>query len=279
MPAAVPVDPVSAALTAGQAILGTTQAIIGSERSKRLLQQRRAYQTPEEYYKILQQTMSTAGQGYDPFTLSYLTGKTDQAFSSTLGTAERLGANPNDLSGIFDAKVNSIMKIGAENHALNMENIGKYINALDLIGQNKAAEQKSQQDLIKDQQQAAAADKQAGLQNIFGAANTFLAGYATDKANQLFAPKNGTVTQPGGPSYSAVSATGDINVPTAANPSGAVTSTAGVNAGAQSAAQAAANAIAGARGIGGQSPALENLLSSLTPEQMQQFLAIYSKPQ
>lgn len=277
MPATVPVDPVTAALTAGQTILGTVQTISASERAKRLLQMRRAYQTPEEYYKILQQTQSTAGQGYDPFTLSYLTGKTDQAFSSTLGTAERLGANPNDLSGLFDQKVNAIMKIGAENHALNMENIGKYINALDLIGQNKAAEQKSQQDLIKDQQQAAAADKQAGLQNIFGAANTFLAGYATDKANQLFAPTDTTVTEPARPT--AVYTPAGVTLPTAGNPSGAVTSTAGLNAGAQSAAQAAANAIAGARGIGGQSPALENLLSSLTPEQMQQFLAIYSKPQ
>ncbi len=247
----LPVDPVSAALTAGQAVLGTIEAVSGSQRAKRLLQMRRAYQTPEEYYKILQQAQSTAGTGYDPFTLSYLTDQTDQAFSSTLGTAERLGANPNDLSGLFNQKVNSIMKIGAENHALNMENMGKYITALDVVGQNKAAEQKSQQDLIKDQQQAAAADKQAGLQNIFGAANTFLSGYAADKANQLFAPKTTpTVTQPG-PTYTPQSTTGDIRVPTAANPSNSTLS----------------------------NPALDTLLNSFSPEQLNQFYTIFNKPQ
>jgi hypothetical protein len=245
----IPTDPVTAALTAGQAVLGTIQAVSGSQRAKRLLQMRRAYQTPEEYYKIIQGLQSNAGTGYDPFTLNYLTNQTDQAFSSTLGTAERLGANPNDLSGLFANKVNSIMKVGAENHALNMENIGKYFTGLDVLGQNKAAEQKSQQDLIKDQQ-AAAADKQAGLQNIFGAANTFLSGYAADKANALFAPKP-PVPPPPGPTYTPQSTTGDIRVPTAANPSNSTLS----------------------------SPALDTLLNSFSPEQLNQFYTIFNKPQ
>lgn len=169
-------------LALAQGVLGGVQTITGGAKAKRLLAQRKAYVTPEEYNKQLQLTESMAGGGYDPFTLNYLTNQTDRAYNKSVGVAERLGANPNDLAGLFDSKVNDIMKIGAENHALNMNNVGKYLTALDTIGQNKAAEWKSQQDLIKDQQQAASAQQQAGLQNIIGGVDT---GIAIDSANKL----------------------------------------------------------------------------------------------
>ena len=175
-----------AALAAAQLVLGTIQAISGASRAKRLMQQRSAYKTPEEYFKILNLTKSMASQGFDAFSLNYMTNQTDRAFSSGLGTATRLGANPNDLSSMFDEKMQAVMKIGAENHALNMENIGKYLTAVDTIGQNKAAEWKSQQDIIKDKLQSAVADKQAGTQNIFNSFNSALSAYSSDKTGNLY---------------------------------------------------------------------------------------------
>lgn len=176
-------------LAAAQAALGAGQMITGAGRAKRLMQQRTAYKTPEEYFKILQATQSMASSGFDAFTLNYLTNQTDRAFSQQLGVAERLGANPNDLSALFDQKLQGVMKIGAQNHALNMANIEKFFTAMDVIGQNKAAEWKSQQDIIKDQLQSAAEDKKAGLQNMFGSFNAAISSWASDKTMDLYNEK------------------------------------------------------------------------------------------
>lgn len=182
---------VGPALAAAQGVLGLVQTISGANKSKQLMQQRQAYQTPEEYFKILNATASNAGQGFDPFSLNFMTGQTDRAFTTGLGTATRLGADPNDLSGLFDQKMQGIFKIGAENAQLNMDNFSKYLSALDVIGQNKAAEQKSQQDLIKDQLQAASAEKQSGIQNISNAANAYLGFSSANQAAKLYAQQNG----------------------------------------------------------------------------------------
>lgn len=196
----MPLDP-TILLAGAQSILGTAQAIGGSQRAKRLLQMRTPYSTPEEYYKLLQLTQSMASQGYDAFTLNYLTGQNEQAFSQTLGVSERLGGNPNDLSALFHQSVNQAMKIGAENHALNMENIGKFLSSLDIIGQNKAAEWKSREDILKDQLQAASADKQSGFQNILSGANAFIAAYANAQTEKLFTQNKDQTTTPA-PRYS-----------------------------------------------------------------------------
>lgn len=182
----MPIDPVSGGIAGAQAALGIIQTISADAKLKRLRAQRTAYKTPAEYFEILQATQNAAQQGYDAFTLNYLTNQTDRAFDSSLGAATRLGANPNDLNRLFDQKVQSVMKIGAENHALNMKNFSQYLSAKDVIGQNKAAEWKSQQDFIKDDMQAAAASKQQGIQNIGSAANAFISLSASSKTNDLY---------------------------------------------------------------------------------------------
>lgn len=187
--------PVLPALAIGQGVLGTIQSIGGNERAKRLMQQRTAYKTPEEYFDILNAVENRAQSGFDAFTLNYLTNQTDRAFDSTLDAAVRLGADPNQLSAAFDQKMQSIMKIGSENARLNMDNFSRYLGALESIGESRTAEWQSQQDLLKDKQQAAAMDKQAGLQNIFGAANAFLANDSATDIKKLF-------TLPGSKSFS-----------------------------------------------------------------------------
>lgn len=179
---------VTAGLVIGgaQTALGAYQTISGNSAKNKALKQRKPYQTPQEIFDILNLTKSNAQLGFDPTTLAYLTNKTDRAFSGALGTAERLGANPNDLSGIFDQKMQSLMKIGAENHQLNMENFSKYLGALDSVASNKAAEQKSKQDIIKDYLQAAGQEVQTGTANISGGLNTALSSLTAGENAKLY---------------------------------------------------------------------------------------------
>lgn len=184
--AAASVNPVGLAITGAQAAMGIIQTISGKSKMNKLMGQRKAYSTPQEYYDMLQATQSMAQQGYDAFTLNYLTGQAERGMGAALGDATRLGANPNDLGALYDRFEQGIMKIGAENHALNMENFSKYLSAKDIIGQNKAAEWKSQQDIIKDKMQAAGAEMQAGVQNIGSAANAGISLSASKGVSDLY---------------------------------------------------------------------------------------------
>lgn len=178
--------PVGAGLAVAQGAFGIVQTISAAAKMKKLLAQRTTYKTPKEYYEILQATQNMAQQGYDPNTLNYLTNQTDRAFSSTVGAATRLGANPNNLSALFDQKMQQVMKIGAENHELNMKNLSMFLGAKDTIGQNMIAEWRSREDLIKDKMQAAGADKQAGLQNIGSAANAGISLASSSATSNLY---------------------------------------------------------------------------------------------
>lgn len=174
-------------ITSGlQTAFGVIQTISADAKLKKLLAQRTAYKTPEEYFDILNATQNRAQQGFDAFTLNYLTSEAEKGLSDTLGSATRLGANPNELSNYFENFSRNIMRIGAENQRLNMENFTRYLSALDVIGQNKAAEWKSQQDIIKDKIQAAAADKAAGFQNIGSGLNAGVSAYSAGQTSKLY---------------------------------------------------------------------------------------------
>lgn len=173
-------------LAAGQTVLGAVQTLSGKSKINKLLAKRKPYQTPDEIFQILEATQSNAQQGFDPTTLAYLTNQTDRSFASGLGTATRLGADPNALSQLFDQKIQATMKIGAENSRLNMENFNRYLGALDAVAANRAAEQKSEQDLIKDELQAAGAQVQSGTGNLSGGINTGIAAYGANQTANLY---------------------------------------------------------------------------------------------
>lgn len=177
-------SPVGAAISAAQAAMGIIQTISGDAKAKRLMAQRTAYKTPDEIWKILNASLSGA-QG-DTITRDFQTDQLDRAFSQTLGTATRLGANPNDLSMLFDQKMQGVLKVGQQFHASNMEAFGKVLSAYDLVAQNEAAEWSSEQDILKDKLQAAAADKAAGIQNIGSAANSFISLSAAGKTSNIY---------------------------------------------------------------------------------------------
>ena len=184
-------DPVSMGAAGLQAVMGIIQSISSNARMKKLMGQRVPYQTPQEIFKLMNATKSLASQGFDPKTFDFLNNQVDRGMSASIGAATRLGADPNTLSMIFDQAIQSKMKIGAENHAKNLENLNKYFGALETVAANKAAEQKSKDDLLKDQIQSAAGNVNQGVQNIGNAFNTFLSAYTSGRIMDLYKPNPG----------------------------------------------------------------------------------------
>lgn len=150
----------------GQTIGGFIQTSRANKNLNKLFKRRRAYQTPDEIFDILNMATSNASAGYSPETLDYLTSGANTALSASLGTASRLGADPNALGGLLDQYSRDIFKIGGENELVKMRKFDGVMNAMQLVAQNKEAEQISRDNLIKDQMQAEAQKLAAGNQNI-----------------------------------------------------------------------------------------------------------------
>lgn len=182
--------PLLAVLAAGQAIYGGVKAAQATKDFNSAASQRKAYQTPDELVKMLQATQNNAQSGFDATTLNYLTTQNDRAFSSGLGTVQRLGGDPNSASALFDQQLQNIMKVGAQNHALNLENFSKYLGALDTMANSKAAEWASQQDIFKDKMQAANFNKQQAMKNIENGINTGISALASDETKDLYNNKS-----------------------------------------------------------------------------------------
>lgn len=178
------VDPVSASIAGLQAAAGLVQTISASSKLKRKRAQRTAYQTPDEIFKILNATLNQAGG--DTITRDFQTGQLDRSFSQILGGATRLGANPNDLSAIFDQKMMAAFKIGDAFHLSNLQYYDKVNTAYNLVAENRAAEWRSREDLIKDDMQALAAEKAAGIQNLGSAFNAGIGIAAAAKTSDLY---------------------------------------------------------------------------------------------
>ena len=168
-----------------QGVVGAGMAIAGSGKLKKLLAQRKGYMTPDEVFQILQAAENNLG-GLDPETLQLITGQADRAFSSSVTAATRLGADPNQLSALLDQRIQAGFKIGSENQLANIRSFEKYLSALNLVADNKAAEQKSKEDILKDKIQAASAQTKAGFDMIGSGLSTSLAGFSSDKTSKLF---------------------------------------------------------------------------------------------
>lgn len=172
------------ALAAAQVAMGIIQAVSAAKKAKKLAARRTAYQTPDEIMKILNASLSQAGG--DTITRDFETDQIDRTFSQITGNATRLGADPNDLSALFDQKIKGLMKVGQEFHASNMESFSKILSAYNLVAENKVAEWRSKEDILKDKLQAAGAEKAAGVQNIGSGANAFISLIASSKTSDLY---------------------------------------------------------------------------------------------
>lgn len=185
-------DLVSGGLAALQTGLGIFETISGNSQLNSLQKQRQAYVTPDAINKIFSLSLSQAGG--DTQTRDFQNQQLDTAFAGMSNTALKLGADPNDLSGMWEQLINGKIKVGQDFHASNMDAMNKVYSALNLVADNKAAEWRSQQDILKDKIQAAAGKVQAGYQNISGGLNTGLAAEQSALTRDMW--KNKPVTTP-----------------------------------------------------------------------------------
>ncbi len=170
--------------------LGKTNKKIDSAMSKR-----KAFQTPDEVFKILNATENKS-QG-DTITRDYQTNAIDRAFANAMGNAEILGGDPNSLSSMFEKKVQGILDIGDKYHASNMESFGNYMKALNVVADNKAAEQISQDNIWKDYMQSLSKQKSDQQQSINNSINSLIGSASSFATGNLYKDNNKTQSAQG----------------------------------------------------------------------------------
>lgn len=175
-----------------QAGYGIYKDIRDKKVQKSLLSQEIPFQTSQQVFDILNATLNNA-QG-DTATRNYETGQVNQALSNSLGVATKLGANPNDLSGLFQQSLNGIMQVGEQYHQSNTQAFSNILNAYKLVSDNKDAEYASKQNMIKDKLAAAGVNLQSDTQNISGGFNAVLAATSAKQTANLFKQKNQNTT-------------------------------------------------------------------------------------
>lgn len=176
--------------------IGLAQTLINAGKEKRankelkrLFSQRKSFETPSEIFDILNLSQFNAAQGFSDQTTSYLTGEAGAGLAGSLGTATRLGADPNALSGTIDQYYKDIFKIGAESDLVKMKKFDSFTNALGLVAQNKEAEWQSEENLIKDQMAAVASRVQAANTGQQSGLNLALGSLAALASNNLYKTK------------------------------------------------------------------------------------------
>lgn len=181
-----------AAITAGLGVIQTLVGLFGRGRRKRQIQrlqsQRKAFETPEEVFQALNAAEFNAQTGLGAETLAYLTGGIDRTFASTVGAATRLGGDPNVLSRAFEQYALQGQRIGSLDQSARMANFGQYLTALNTVAQNRAAEQVSRDNLLKDQIQALSAQGADDTKNIQSGLNATLSGLSTIASANLYNP-------------------------------------------------------------------------------------------
>lgn len=176
-----------------QGFKGASDAKKAQGQSDALFAQRKAYKTPSEVFDVFNQAQNNAQSGYDPTTLGYLTSQTNNATNAALDTSKLLGGDPNSFANLIDQNFQQIFKVGSENNLLKMKKFDQLLNATNLIIGNKDAEFASQDNLLKDQLQAAAQRTQVGRQNEQSGINLALNGFSSLASNSLFkTPNNST---------------------------------------------------------------------------------------
>ena len=173
-----------AAIVVGVASIGYGAYSKGraNKKTKDALKNRKAFQTPDEVYQMLN-ALENRSQG-DTITRDYQTQQIDNTFAQQLGVAELLGADPNDLSGMFQQKMNGILQVGQQFHASNMEAFGKYLGGLDMLAQNKAAEWGWEDNRAKDLLASLNKQKEDANKTINSGINMGMAGW-----NKLYSDK------------------------------------------------------------------------------------------
>lgn len=174
-----------------QSIIGINQEHKANKKLQSFFRQRKAFSTPSEIFDMLNLSQLNASQGFSDQTLQYLTGQAGSGMAKTLGVAERLGADPNDLSSVLDSYFQDIFKIGSENDLLKMQKFDRFSNALQVVASNKEAEWQSRENILKDQMQAEAQKVAAAQANVQSGLNLTLAGLSSLGSSDLYGDTKG----------------------------------------------------------------------------------------
>ena len=181
--------PAAALVQAGvgviQAGIGIGQSISGNKRLKRLLQQREDYKTPDEVADAFQIAQQQAQQGYGAETLAYLTKNTNNALTSSLDSAARMGGNPNDIAAIFSRNVDSIMATAGQSELKRVQNFDKLYTTLQGVVQGQDAEFADRRAKQDDMQAAAAMKVKAGNANLQSGINGIMGGISNGAMGNL----------------------------------------------------------------------------------------------
>ena len=158
--------------------VGAYQKGRANKKIKKALSERKPYSTPDEVYQMLNATENKA-QG-DTAARDFQTNQLDTSFSQALGADVLLGAGPNALSDLFGQKIQGLLQVGNQFHASNMEAFGNYMKSLNIVAENKAAEQGSVDNIWKDAMQSYAQQKadanatmNSGINGLVGAASMY----------------------------------------------------------------------------------------------------------
>lgn len=189
-----------------QIISDLTKAGKANRNLSRLFKQRRAFQTPSEIFDIVNAQESNAASGFSPETLQYLTMGANTGLASTLGSATRLGGDPNNFSSILDTYSRGIFSIGKENELVKMKKFDGLMNALQLLASNKEAEWLSEENLIKDQMAAEAQKIGAAEKGVGSGANLLVNSISAFGATDIYDNNNGRRNRRG--NFSGGSSTG-----------------------------------------------------------------------
>lgn len=207
-------DPITLAASGVGVLIGTAQSLINSGRAKRanrdlkrLFSQRKAFQTPQEVFDILNLTQFNASQGFSDETMSFLTNQSGAGLSAGLDAATTLGADPNQLSGMIDQYFSNLFRIGAESEQVKMKRANEFISAMQLVAGNKEAEWASRENIIKDQMAAATQRLTAAQTGIQSGMNLALNSAALGVGSTLYRDNTPPAVPPAGVDTSPYTAT------------------------------------------------------------------------
>lgn len=167
-----------------QAGIGIAQSISGNARLKRLLQQREDYKTPDEVAQAFQMAQQQAQQGFGAETMSYFTNQTNNALTSSLDAAKKLGGNPNDIASIFSRNVNAIMKTASDSELARVQKFDKVYTTLAGVAQGKDAEYADRKAKFDDATAAEAMKVKAGNENLKSGLNGIMGAVANNEISK-----------------------------------------------------------------------------------------------
>ncbi|HQV55016.1 MAG TPA: hypothetical protein PLX17_05845 [Chitinophagaceae bacterium] len=164
--------------------VGAYQSSRANKKQKDAIKNRKAYETPEEVFTILNALQNKA-QG-DTQTRDYETNLINRSFANQLDVVQLLGGDPNDAAAAFDRHMQGIITVGDKFHATNLEGFGKYIGGLDMVAKSRDAEWGWQDNQTKDLIAALNQQKEDANKTINSGLNLTMQGVTNLASNNLY---------------------------------------------------------------------------------------------